>query len=352
MGSVRFPCSGGVTLRLVAVAWIILSLGSVAKGGPVWAEGEREIKLKTVHLEAGGLRNYEIPVGLALAEGVDYEAKLEDGRKGGQPEFGFFNPSAAGEPLTGLPAIEVRRGETLHLRAIANRCSPALKGEARILVAPEGPRPAQRVVLVLPFQVDGGVEECKQRKRSLVGHAALFGTFLFYLHGMFANSHFLSKQRLALRLKPLLWDGKKYVDDTQTMDVQQMVERELRFSRRAWNWLRANPLAFGLPGRAFYETAQLTLDRRRDGSGLILVPHRNFYRLLDRRPERGIGGIFATAWGELTLFGVSQGYAFSGLELKRLKQERREQEPKRIDLRRGDRLLYSLRSDGRVGWEM
>lgn len=320
----------------------------------MWAEDAREIKLETVQLEAGGLGNYEIPVGPALAEGVVYKARLEDVPEGEQPEFGFFSPSAAGEPLEGLPAVKIRRGETLHLRAIADRCSPTLVGERRIFVEPQGSRPARRVVLVLPFHIEGGVEECKQRTRSMVVHAALFGAFLFYLHGMFANSHFLPKQRLALRLKPLLWDGRsrKYVDDTQTLDVQQMVERELRFSRRAWNWLRANPLAFGLPGRAFYETAQLTLERRRDGSGLILVPHRNFYRLLDRRPERGSGGIFATAWGELTFFGVSQGYTVSGLELKRLKQERREQEPKRIDLRRGDRLLYSPRSDGRVGWEL
>ncbi len=129
-----------------------------------------------------------------------------------------------------------------------------------------------------------------------------------YVFNMFRQSNLLSRDLMASRLVPLRWDewGEPETQSRQADDVKRLVRRCMPWHRRALNWLKANPLKFGLPGEAYYETVQLFLEPARDvsRSRVTLVPERDLYQELRREPQRGKGRIYCCARGGLYFFAI------------------------------------------------
>jgi hypothetical protein len=85
-----------------------------------------------------------------------------------------------------------------------------------------------------------------------------------------------------------------------------MVRRAVSWRRRWTAWIKANPLAFGLPGGSYHECIELYLQPHRDlsRSTALLVPQRGFPVRLNQEPEAFTGRMFATTQGGLSFLGV------------------------------------------------
>lgn len=144
--------------------------------------------------------------------------------------------------------------------------------------------------------------------------ALLLALLAYYLLSMFTHSHFLSKKQLAARLTPLYWPpGGGYTPqpaderERRWEEVQDVVDQELVLRKRAWNWLRSKPWIFGLPGKRYYETVQLTLDRRLDQTYVSLLPERDAVGELQRAQEIDDfeeGRLFARGGSTLSFWAV------------------------------------------------
>lgn len=357
----RLPLAGEARLWGLVTAEIL----GLLLAGVVAAVAEPrvpEILLNEVHLpevDAGKARSLQIDFGRALVDGVVYTASIEaPGRKDSQLKLGLYDP---GEPLRIYPRARVRPGELLFLKARAKLCCPGMDRRVKIRLEPSRALSSKRepvlpVVLPVSIVVRERSQACRGQRLSLALSATLSGTLALYVHGMLANSFFLSRRRLALRLKPYRWDGRQHVKELEPRDIQQMLDRDLRVWRRVRNWLRSNPLAFGLPGRAYYETVELVLAPQPGGSQLILRPHANFYRDLEENPGLGRGSLFITAQGDC-LFGVAQNRRFSNLIRKKSAGREGEQKDGKVDLGREELFVYRTDfgrqpSPGRSGWEV
>jgi len=131
---------------------------------------------------------------------------------------------------------------------------------------------------------------------------------LLYIFNMFRQSSFLNRDMLAARLVPMRWDewGEPEAQSRQADDVKRMVRQCLPLGRRVLNWFKANPLKFGWPGNAYYETAQVFLEPARDvtRSRLMLVPEADIYQELRRQPGKGKSRIYVCARGGMLFFGI------------------------------------------------
>lgn len=358
----QFPLPGSTWLRRLATAGV-LWLAAFAQEAAALKVPDKEIRLARVALPAlaaGSLQNHRIAVGDLLVGGVVYTARLEETEwEEGRLKLGFFGPSPA-EPRDLAPEVRVRRGDELLLRVMAGACCSGIRPETRIRLEPDARsdsrgEPVLPIVLPVSIQVEKQFDKCEDRRIRSTLQATLAGTIALYLHSMFANSRFLKRRRIASRLKPLTWDGRRHVQEKQPLDIEQMIRRDLRFWRRAWNWLRANPLSFGLPGRAYYETVEIVLASQENASQLILQPHGDLYESLGKDSSPGKGRLFLTARGE-RIFGVPDNNRLSGLLRMKFVGRERMQGDGRIDLEREEKLLYLARSGrqsvGRSGWEI
>lgn len=197
-----------------------------------------------------------------------------------------------------------------------------------------------------------------------------------YLVSMFRHSAWLQPEALADKLVPLLWTdfGTAERNTKARQDVLTMVRRGLPPSRRVINWLKANPLIFGLPGRRYQETVEVWLEPERsvNRSRISLLPARQLARELEQQPEaaqRRQGRLFASAQpgGGLDFFGVPmRGYYIGRLVPERYEheidpyQENSELEPstpRLLRLRRREKLIHALPSSERetgqgAGWQV
>ncbi len=344
-------------------------LGAVATGpAPSHAATEIETERVPLELAAGEIQNHRFDLSAALRPGVSYRADLAQRRWWDREvELGFISPSPAADPLATATSAVVRRGEPVRLRVVTRRCSPSRAVATALRLRPlagTGRHPSPpSVVVPISVTTQGDEDECRRAGVISVIRASLVGTFVFFLHCLVVNTHFLSREQLKLRLRPLRWDGRAYVPEAAAPDVEHMIERELRRWRRAVNWLRANPLRFSLPGRAYFEAAELLLEPQSDASRLVLKPHHDFYAALEAQPDRGTGGLFVSARDGLRFFAVPNAGKIGGLTSPKPRRQDSKEGPRRIDLHRGERLLYGqLRSAdpqprrqqqvGRVGWEI
>jgi hypothetical protein len=133
---------------------------------------------------------------------------------------------------------------------------------------------------------------------------------ILYLVNMFRNTRWLKPVRVAEKLVPLAWTahgGTAPLKDHKAR-VLELVKGSLPWPRRIAAWLRANPLAFGLPGRAYRETLELILQPHRDvsRSAAVLVPRRGFQEAIGRDPAAFTGRLFAVAEGNVSFLCVPE----------------------------------------------
>ncbi|HEX2253793.1 MAG TPA: vWA domain-containing protein [Thermoanaerobaculia bacterium] len=188
---------------------------------------------------------------------------------------------------------------------------------------------------------------------------------VLYVLSMIRRSSFLDRDLLADKLVPLRWDGygspQRWTRDGA--EVRTLVRRALPIHRRAGAWIRANPLAFGLPWKEPYrETVELDLapERGIDRSRVRLVADRHLRRRLASEPEPHAGRLFADAQGGgVDFFGVPRGDRFGRLTPARLAEWGASSEPKQriLRLRRREQLIHSIpdreREEGAAaGWQV
>lgn len=175
------------------------------------------------------------------------------------------------------------------------------------LVSTSGSKEVIRIPVRITVK-EAGVWSCWGRTIIWTLLTLLIILVLLYIANMFRQSHFLRRNLVAAKLVPLRWDDWREAEaySRQADDVKRLVRKSLSFKDRAWNWLRANPLKFGLPGQAYHESAQLYLEPARDvsRSRLVLIPDRDLTTSIRRDPASGKGRIFVSARGGLSFFAV------------------------------------------------
>ena len=345
-------------LALYSLAFLISVEGAAAAPSSGSA-----ILLKPVRIElgAGEARTVEVDLGGAFAAGFLYKAELPEAEISRDAvTLGFVDPGAperprrGGAPLEGERVALARRGSPLGLRVVAGRCSAGTKSRPVDLLPPPGSRTGEGPVWPVHLPVEIAVRPdpgaCGRDWMSLlVGLAG--GLATLYAYGMVLQSHFLFPGDLARRIEALRWDETGDLREHSAGDVMALVKRELTPWRRAWNWLRANPLIFGLPGQAYHETVELHLQPGRDihQSRLILCPVRELHRELEKHPDRAEGKLFATALGGTRFFSVPLRGRVGALILDRPGEISREL----VWLRKDERLLRNTdEKEGFAGWKL
>jgi len=343
----------------------------------------------TLRVPAGETATARVKLGGNHVRPAELVAVLEPederpGWPGGDLELGFADPEGglrAGEEhrLT----LDPRTGGPLVLGARADTCCPGGDYTAELGFLPAGgevyaggqkPRP-----LVLPVRVEvegSGAWACwGPRVYTAVGLLLLL-LLLLYLMSMFRHTRLLSHDRLAEQLNPLRWDeyGEPvaHSNSSTQQEVRSMVKRGLRWPGRILAWLKANPLVFGLPGRSYRETVELSLqpETRPQASRIRLMPEREHYQRLQRRPADGRNQLFAAAQGGggVFFYGVPNHGRLGRLTVERLADsagwawEEDEDagtggdELKVEELREGETLVYETgqeRQEGQAaGWQI
>lgn len=341
---------GTVTLRrpprsaLCVLASLTLGMGAEAASAP-----PDVVLLKPVRIEvpAGEARNVEIDLGGALEPGFLYKAELPPAEVARDAvSLGFMVPGepANDTPLEGERVALASGGSSLGLRAVAGRCCGGSESWLVELIPPPGSRTAKGPVwpVHLPVEIVVAADPGACRRDLISILVGLVGGLLgVYALSMKEQSHFLSRKELARRLEALRLDETGGVQ--KRTDLLPLVQQELTFWRRAWNWLRSNPLIIGLPGRAYYETVELLLQagNKIPQSRLVLCPVRELHREVEKHPDRAEGRLYASAWKRLSLFGVPYQHRVGQFYL-----DRSDDLPRRILwLDKHERLLREARRD-------
>ena len=210
------------------------------------------------------------------------------------------------------------REDSLRLRAEASPCCAAGSYPATLELRPaslEGYAPGVEAPepMVIPVRVEvesAGVWACWGYwiVRGLILLLLLLA--ILYVLNMFRNSRWLKPVRVAEKLVPLTWTahgGTAPIKDHKAR-VLELVKGALPWHRRIAAWFRANPLVFGLPGRAYRETLELILQPHRDTarSVAVLVPRRGFQEAVSRDPAAFSGRLFAVAEGSVSFVCVPE----------------------------------------------
>ncbi len=221
-----------------------------------------------------------------------------------------------GDPIPHKPNVAASRTVTfgpggrgtVSLRVVSGYCCGAGTYTTQLALVPTT---GSSEIITVPVRVEvaeAGLWSC-YGMMILWGLAILLALLLAaYVFNMFRQSYFINRDMLAGRLVPLRWDdwGEPEPQTKQADDVKRMIRKSMSFGRRAVNWLRANPLKFGLPGGAYHETVVLYLEPARDvsRSHVTLTPERDLYQDLRRNPAEGRGRMFASGRGGLLFFCV------------------------------------------------
>ncbi|MBA2664625.1 MAG: VWA domain-containing protein [Bradymonadaceae bacterium] len=199
-----------------------------------------------------------------------------------------------------------KQAPPLRLRVISNPCCNGGVYKTELALVPTS---GSRTPIRVPVEIT--VEEATLWScwgptivRSILAILGLL--LLLYLFNMYRNSSFLNRDRLVDRIVPLQWDeyGEPKVNTRATDDVRRMLRRNLTVTRRARAWLKANPLAFGLPGRAYNECCELNLSTSRnvDRSGLRHIEEADFFETVSKNPRQALAKIYVSARGGMSFF--------------------------------------------------
>lgn len=256
-------------------------------------------------------------------------------------------------PRTTLP--HTPGGRTLWLRVKAAR-SAARREYPAVLVITTAEDPVdggkvRRARIPLRFTVRPAVFWTgRQAGRWLLALAAT--VLAFFAWTSFAHSRFLPLDRLAQRLQPLRWNERGETEPYQSSQamVEGWLRSRLRWQDRASSWLRANPFLFGLPGRSYEETVQISLGRSLERLSVQPISRHDARSHLERHPDLQINRLFASALAgrRVKIFGRPD----AGGRLGSLSQ-REGFERDRFDDLGGVELRDSPpRTDGPAGWRI
>jgi hypothetical protein len=295
----------GPLVHRVCRGLLLLSLGLGAPPGTAWSDDSVVLmKPVTIEMTAEALQDLELE--LPLSGDLLYKAEFLPADPPSEDlVVGFFAPQSKSDPRAVETSDLVRPGGVLHLRVLAERCCSSGTYQRTVELIPQQGT-AWPIHLPVHVTVEGSSLTCHLPAASFFLVFAVGVLLNLYAYGMAANSHFVPLPRLAARLRPLQRNGAGGLEEGSRKAVEALVRRDLPFWRRALNWLRANPLVFGLPGGSFHETIELQLHPRRDVSvsRLCLIPHRNFHKTLQQQPQLGQGRLFAAAFSQLRFFAV------------------------------------------------
>ncbi len=345
-----------------------------------------------LHVRAGEPVNESLEVGSNATRPAVFDAVLEpSGKRAGWPHKDLALGFA---PADGKDLLRASNGEVAEAHALT--FDPATGGPAALTLRVDsdaccaggvyetkiGLRPAdlaayspalsppKPVFVPVRVRVDSsGLWACRGSLILWILALLLLLLLVLYVVLMFRNSRFLSREHLAKSLTPLRWDtyGGVTRHAKSQQEVRDLVRRSMPLAVRIKAWLKANPLVFGLPGRAYHETAELLLqpERRADKSRISLVAERDHWKKLQADPARGAGRLYA---------GAQRGHAQSfyavprqGCRIGRLVPERlldlvesdadATRKPRVLKLKRREKLIYPIpeeeRDEGRAaGWQI
>ncbi len=306
-----------------------------------------------LRLNAGELKQGEVPAPVGLERG-DYRARLEIvqppggkrsqslllGFRGGRREASTLL-GEDGKPRLKMPA-PFGPEDPIRLLAQARPCCGGGLYHSRLRLTPVDGGQAHAVPIEILVSDDWWA--C-YRSWVLAGLLGLVvALVVYYVLSMFTHSSFLKREQLMTSLLPLRWPeygGKPQPAARRRGDrevVEDMILMDFRWHHRALNWLQANPLAFGLPGKRYRETLELQLSQQLDGSTVELVPERDVVGRLTKvknieKWEQGRlfllteGGVaFYAVRGEEGTLGVLKPEGWSGrgdLKIERMKKGHR-----------------------------
>ncbi|HEV2855470.1 MAG TPA: vWA domain-containing protein [Thermoanaerobaculia bacterium] len=225
---------------------------------------------------------------------------------------------------------------------------------------PEGAPPLDPILVPVRVEVvPAGFWACYGPRILWALAALLLLLLLLYVISMFRNSSFLKAEVVASKLKPLVWTafGDAVEQKGSQQDVLRLARTALPLGGRILAWLKANPLRFGLPGRAYHETVEVFLRSHRDTarSSLALMAEPELQARMAREPETFSGRLFATALGGVTFLAVPDG---SGRITGLAQQDgwmpaTEEGKPKVVKLRRAKLLRQEgYEEDTAAGWQV
>ncbi|TXD36052.1 VWA domain-containing protein [Lujinxingia vulgaris] len=296
--------------------------------------------------------------------GEDLRLTFLDAKGNALPEGdqGQVTTEVVHSPGTAPDAADSSALLTLRLRADAC-CEAGIYTTEIALVPRQGASAPVRLPLTVQVEA-AGLWRCWGTTIARTFFILLLLLVLAYIFNMWRSSHFLDRDRLADRLVPLYWSdyGETRPQTRSAEDVRRMVRKSLGLWPRLKAWLAANPLVFGLPGRDYYESAELVLDATRNihRSRLRLSHERELLTELRANPRRGLAKIYTTAQGGISFYAVpAEGNRLGVFELQRefddFTDPTLEFEPKLINLRRRTELIamHSDREpDTMAGWRI
>ncbi len=311
-------------------------------------------------MPAGNLRNHPLAVNSVLAAGVRYRARLTGEKERGRGlKVGFFQ--AGGSPFAIFQELDLERGSPVPLRVIAEPCGAVELYQGSLELIPMGGEALAGIVRIpLEARVEDGLPGCGERRVQTTSRGLLLGLVALYVMGLITHSHFVSRKQLAMRLRPLRWEGARAVpDERSAAEVARLVARDLNPWRRAKAWFLAKPWRVGLFGESYHETVELQLQPRKDvlASSLTIRGERNLYSKLERDPGKSLG-LFATALDGLRFFAVLDRDRIGRLVLKGLREPAGGDRPRLVRLQGGERLLHepalerAEERQGPAGWRI
>ncbi|MEM9594345.1 MAG: hypothetical protein AAGD06_08780, partial [Acidobacteriota bacterium] len=310
-----------------------------------------------------------IPLPGAAEVSESFEARFDPGETwpGDDLALGFLTGGAS--PKLERKGTEISRAKTFQgerlprMRVEARPCCDSGLYEGSLMVIPVGGGQAARVPLEVT--VEHRWWPCWRPWIVAGVLCLLLFLLLSYLGNMFFSTSLLRADQLAARLVPLRWDDMGGVETHAKgqRHVERLIRKALTPRQRVAAWLGANPLVFGLPGREYAETVELTLVPHNDvhRSMVRLVPERDLFRRLQADPEGGRGKLYARAVGSgVQVFGVpGKGYRYGRLVPKRYEDRAGgDQVPKaKLDTLRREKLLAPVpdreRQEGLgAGWQV
>ncbi len=261
---------------------------------------------------------------------------------------------------------------SLRLLATPDRCCEGGSYRTTLGLAASTAQPRPRgaptlAPILIPIEIQvvpAGVWTCYGPRLLAASGLLLVLLLALYAFSMVRNSSFLKADILAAKLKPLVWTGwgEAVEQKSSGQEVLRLATRALSPGARMAAWLRANPFRFGLPGGAYRETVELTLQPHRDiaRSQMTLRVEPDLLGRMTREPAAFGGQLFATALGGVTFLAVPDG---AGRIVRLVRQDTyeptgAEEGPPRIIKLRRVKLLKPLDErqgyveDGAAGWQV